>query len=211
MRLGAAQAVLWLVLLAGCGRSTAVKPLGGGYDEVLVTFEGMGEPAMTQHKLQYTDARRHSAILWPWVFSGIFLSNGIAVFVGENPEYDLRVFAVKPPEIATDITAQVIGSLAQNAGRDVSQALMAAGLVGGKQTGNGDLEFYCEFSNWAGTNVLNWPGTHILVRWDQISTMMRKVRETGVERTDRKFGVTYLSAEFKLVAGKPAGNLRGGR
>jgi hypothetical protein len=28
-----------------------VKPLGGGYEEVLVTYRGMGEPEMTQHKL----------------------------------------------------------------------------------------------------------------------------------------------------------------
>jgi hypothetical protein len=119
--------------------------LGGGYDEVLVTYRGMGEVAMTQHKLRYTDSHGHRAIVWEWVFSEIFIRDGVAVFIGEDPAYAMRVFAVKPPELPLDITTQIVGGWAQASGKNVSQVTAAASAWEAKQAGDGKMEFHFAF------------------------------------------------------------------
>jgi hypothetical protein len=193
LTLAAGIACLWL--LTGCG-GTRVRPLSDGYEEVLVTYRGMGEPEMTQHKLAYKDSRGHRVIVWPWVFSEVFIHDAVAVFLGENPDHDLRLFAAKPPELPLDITSQVIGIWAQESGKDVSKATTTAALIGGKRIDDGNLEFYVEFSGGV------WPGTNVPVKWNQIPNIMRHVKANGTEAKDRKFG-SYLNEEAKPELGTP--------
>jgi len=179
--------ITFLWFLAGCG-GTVVKPLSDGYEEVAVTYRGMGEPEMTQHKLAHRDTQGRQVIIWPWVFSDIFIHDGVAVFLGEDLGHDVRLFAVKPPEVPLDITSQVVGGWAQESGWNVPATTAAAAPIGGKQTGEGDLEFYFEFSGGV------QPGTNLVVKWSQVPDMMGHVRAHGVEGKDRKFG-RYLTEE----------------
>ena len=178
-----------LCFLAGCSKTTRVKPLSGGYEEVLVTYRGMGEPEMTQDKLAHRDARGRRAIVWPWVFSEVFIHGDIAVFLGENPAHDILLFAVKPPEVPLDITSQVVGGWAQVSGKDVPAITAAAAPIGGKRAGDGDLEFYFEFDG--GIH----PGTNLMVKWSQVPDMMIAVRAHGVEGKDRTFGKYLTEAQ----------------
>jgi hypothetical protein len=189
VQLGSAAGIMFLWFLAGCG-GTRVKPLSDGYEEVAVTYRGMGEPEMTQHKLAHRDTQGRQVVIWPWVFSDVFIHDGVAVFLGENPDHAVRLFAVKPPELPLDITSQVVGGWVQESGKDVPKAQAAATPIGGKQTGDGNLEFYFEFSGGI------WPGTNLPVKWNQIPNMMRHVKTYGVEGKDRKFG-RYLTEEAK--------------
>ena len=180
--------IMILLLLAGCGRMQ-VKPLSGGYEEVLVTYRRMGEPEMTQQKLAHKDAHGTRAIVWPWVFSEVFIRGEVAVFLGENPAHDIRLFAVKPPEVPLDITSQVVRGWAQVSGKDVPALMAAATPIGGKQAGDGDLSFYFEFDGSI------QPGTNLLVKWSQIPDMMAAVRAHGVEGKDRSFGNYFTEAQ----------------
>jgi hypothetical protein len=183
LALAAGSTILWL--LAGCGGSQ-VKPLTGGYEEILVTHRGMGEPGMTQHKLAHIDTRGSRSIVWPWVFSDVFIHGDVAIFLGENPGHEIRLFAVQPPEVPLDITSQVVGDWAQVSGKDAPTLTAAAAPIGGKQAANGDLEFYFEFSG--GIH----PGTNLIVKWSRVPDMMAAVRAHGVEGKDRSFG-RYLT------------------
>jgi hypothetical protein len=184
------------LFLTGCGE-TRTKPLAEGFEEIDVTYQGW-EPAMTQRQLAHTDSIGRKAIIWPWVFSGIFISNNLVVFMGENPEYDHRLIAVSPPELPMDITPQVIGSWAREAGMDVSNVIATANLMDCKQAANNDLELYVGFGD-----MNKYTNINILVKWGQIPDMMSQVREKGIERKDRKFGVIYLTTEFTKPAGSP--------
>lgn len=175
------------LFLAGCGGETSIKPLDEGYSEVDVTYRGMGEPQMTQHQLAYTDSQGRRTIIWPWVFSDIIISNHVAVFMGENPEHDQRLIAVNPPGLPLDITPQAIVSWASIAGLDVTNAVTKADLMDCKRSVDGDPELYVGLGDMnQSTNV------NILVKWDQIPGLMREVATKGIERKDKKFGVTYL-------------------
>jgi len=187
--------ITFLWFLAGCG-GTVVKPLSDGYEEVAVTYRGMGEPEMTQHKLAHRHGEGRQVIIWPWVFSDIFIHDGVAVFLGEDPDHAVRLFAVKPPELPLDITSQVVGSWAHESGKDFSQASAAAAPIGGKQTADGNLEFYFEFNGGI------WPGTNLPVKWNQITNMTRRVKLYGVEGKDLKFG-RYLTEETRPELGSP--------
>jgi len=186
LTLAAGTTILWL--LAGCGR-TQVKPLSGGYEELLVTYRGMGEPEMTQHKLAHRDARGSRATVWPWVFSEVFIRGDIAVFIGENPAHDMRLFAVRPPEVPLDITSQVVGGWAHVSGKDVPATTAAAAPIGGKQAGDGALEFYFEFNGGI------QPGTNLTVKWSQVPDMMAAVKLHGVEGKDQSFGKYLTEAQ----------------
>jgi hypothetical protein len=116
--------------------------------------------------------------------------------LGENPDHEFRLFAVKGPELPLDITSELIGNWARESGKDVSKARTTASLIGGKRTDEGNLEFYVEFSEGVG------PGTNVPVNWNQISNMMHDVKSHGTEGKDRKFG-RYLTEEPEREPGSP--------
>jgi hypothetical protein len=92
-----------------------------------------------------------------------------------------------------DITDEIIGHWAQESGRDVVKALNNPSPIGPKEQDN-KLSVYFEFSA--------WPGVDIRLRWDQVSDIMREVKEKGVVRKDRVWGTSYIEKEFKPEVNK---------
>jgi len=102
-----------------------------------------------------------------------------------------QLFAVRAPELPLDITDEIIGRWAQTSGKDVVKAIAMAGIVYFQEKNN-KMDFHFVF--WTSEK---WPDTVITLDWNQISDVMREVKEKGIERKDLRWGTRYIEKEFK--------------
>ena len=188
--------VVLIALVTGCGQSSARKILTNGYEEVTVSHSSfLGEPRRIRTRLEYRD-RDKVVVIWPVVRSDVFIKDAVTVFVGDRSQkwsdFDRRwetgthLFAVSKENIPVDITAELLSRWARESGKDVTQAVSAAGLIGGKRVSDEQLSFYFEFEGGL------WPGVHILANWNQIVEAMRDVKTKGVQHKDPTFGIEYI-------------------
>jgi hypothetical protein len=179
----------------------ALNPWGGGYEEVTYTQPSIFmEQDAHRFAFQYRNREGHLVAIWPSVPSGPDVTNGIAVFVAEaareprdpdEPRATMRrLFAVRAPELPLDITDEVIWQWSKTNKINFAEALKIASVVILNKK-EGRLEI--RFAFW---NNNDWPRL-VSLDWNQISEIMREVKEKGVVRKDRVWGTSYIEKEFK--------------
>ncbi|MGA2240987.1 MAG: hypothetical protein ABSH11_02975 [Verrucomicrobiota bacterium] len=185
------------VSLTGCGTIPSYEDLGNRYVEATYTSTGLWEPSGHRFALCYKHSDFWHSTIWPDTL-GIIATNGIAIFsafVADDPPppdwpraTHSRLFAVKAPELPLDITDEVLWRWSKQSGEDFAKILRTASIANWEQK-NGAVEF------------LFATGTHkdIIMRldWNQISDVMREVKEKGVVRKDRVQGTRYIEIVFK--------------
>jgi hypothetical protein len=166
----------------GCSRSKSeFRPLADGFG--YVTVKG-GIDRAPGEELHYRGPDGRDVLIYDKVSSRVIVANNMAIFSGERlvgPEpgepkgyLESRLFAVRVPGPAIDITAQVrkIGEKAE--GRELQ-------LQGSKN--DGFVSFAQEGAKMVATfvgNDMQDPGLHVSPTWDQISNILSSaVTETG--------------------------------
>jgi hypothetical protein len=179
------------VSLTGCV-SHSVKPLANNYEEVTCTRTSW-EPPAQRFELRYKK-KWGAIVVWPDTY-GIHIKNDVAVFKGYKTSDRLsptsarttepRLFAVKAPELPLDITIEVLWQWSIESKGDFWKTVKTASIVDIEEKDN-TLIFH--FAGGGPDSNLNW---------DQISDIMREVKEKGVEHKDRVWGTSYIEKEFK--------------
>jgi hypothetical protein len=99
-----------------------------------------------------------------------------------------RLFAVQPPGRPLDITDEVLWCWSKATGKDFGKAVQLLTLATPVEMNN-QLGVHLEF--WMGGN--GWPDHSTLqLDWNQVSEIMRTVREKGTVRKDLRWGTPYL-------------------
>lgn len=178
--------------LTGCV-SSSVSQLGDAYEEVVYTTKSIiFEPDAHRSALQYRTATGKRIMIWPSV-GGTFIRGEIAVFVAykEGVNTGEPIFAVKPPAPPLEITSEILLRWSRESGRDDAKARQMASIAYIVESVSG-LEIHFVF--WGKEN---WPDTIFRLDWNQISDIMREVKEKGVVRKDRVWHTTYIEKEFE--------------
>ena len=197
MKANTKSIILSLVLCAsafGCV-SRDVEPLMGGFEEVTYTHTSW-EPSQHRISLQYRSNGKR-VMIWPSLF-GVrsVIKDDIAVFVGDEgyrqpPHYVRatrpRLFAVRASGPPLDITEEVLWRWSQKSGEEFTNLVMTASIAYPQEKGN-SIELY--FAR--GINK----SFSVQCDWDQISDIMREVKEKGVVRKDQVWGAAYIEKEF---------------
>jgi hypothetical protein len=186
--------------LAGCVSPHPVAPLGNGYEEVgHPTRASINQPETTRISLQYRRPDGRTIPIWPSLYGvGEVVKGDVAIFVGDRAYVQSdpndsrgtkpRLFAVKPPALPLDITDEVIWRWSKASGKDFAKALDRFSMVTPAEK-NGQLELQLEF--W--TEEKDWPDkTAFQLDWNQVSDIMREVKEKGAVRKDLRWGTPYI-------------------
>jgi hypothetical protein len=173
--------------------------LGSGYEEKGHPNKSATEPADARVSFQYRAPDGKITLIWPSLYGvGEVINGDVAIFVGDKayvePDADNprgvkpRLFAVRSPALPLDITDEVLWQWSKKSGKDFSKALDRFSMMtpAGK---NGQLELQLEF--W--TEEKDWPDTTTFqLDWNQVSDIMREVKEKGVMRKDPRWGTPYI-------------------
>ena len=189
--------------LTSCMTPNPVAPLGGGYEEKGHPNRSTTAPADTRVSFQYRAPDGKIILIWPSLYGvGEVINGDVAIFVGDkayvqsNPDnprgVNPRLFAVRSPALPLDITDEVLWRWSKAAGKDFTKALDRFSLVTPAEK-NGQLELQLEF--W--TEEKDWPDkTTVQLDWNQMSDIMREVKEKGVMRKDPRWDTPYIGKEF---------------
>jgi hypothetical protein len=183
-------------LLEGCSSKSATA-LGGGYEEIKIVHKSvLMEPSLIQQQLTHRDASGKRTLVWPWLRSDVFITNGSAVFLGDRSTtwsandkrwgQAPRLYVVKSPEPPVEITNEVLRRWARSTGKPEQEVVKSAGLIGGEMLPNGSFDFYFEF------NGGRWPGTDIVLDWAQIIEIGKLVRKDGELHKDPELHSDYI-------------------
>jgi len=190
--------------LAGCMTPNPVAPLGSGYEEKGHPNRSSPAPADTRVSFQYRAPDGKITPIWPSLYGvGEVIKGDVAIFVGDKayvqPDADNprgtkpRLFAVRSPALPLDITDEVLWRWSKTTGKDFAKAVQRFSLATPAEK-NGQLELQLEF--W--TEEKDWPDTSTLqLDWNQVSDIMREVKEKGVVRKDLRWGTSYIEKEFQ--------------
>jgi hypothetical protein len=185
--------------LSGCA-SRDVEPLANGYQEVTYTHSSMSEPQSHQITLQYRNSSGGQVMIWPSATGGKIVKEGVIIFEadkawkqpnpGERWPMKQRLFAVRAPEPPLDITDEVLWRSSKRSSADFEKLL-----------GTATIAYFGETNNmvWFHFGVMappDYPDLNICLDWNQISDVMREVKEKGVERKDLRWGTSYIEKEF---------------
>lgn len=184
-------------VLEGCSSKSATA-LGGGYEEIKIVHKSvLMEPSLIQQQLAHRDTSGKRTLVWPWLRSDVFITNGLAVFVGDRSTswstmdrrwgQSPRLFVVKAPELPVEITSEVLRRWARSSGKPEQEIVKAAGLIGGKTLPEGRFDFYFEFDGG------RWPGCHIVLDWAQIIEIEQLVRKDGELHKDPELHSSYIA------------------
>ena len=195
-----AVAVLCLGL-AGCSSPRAVAPLGNGYEEVAhPTRDSLSQPGTTRVSFQYRAPNGRTTLIWPSLYGvNEVIKGNLAIFVGDKAYVSTdpdtprgtkpRLFAVRSPALPLDITDEVLWQWSKKSGKDVTRTLDRFSMVTPEEK-NGRLELHLEF--W--TEEKDWPDASTLqLDWNQVSDLMREVKEKGTEHKDLRWGTPYVA------------------
>jgi hypothetical protein len=188
------------VSLTGCGTIPSYEDKGGRYVEATYTSPGLWEPSGHRMALCYKYSDFWHSTIWPDTF-GIYVTNDVAVFIARKTAYrpdpewreatDERLFAVRAPEMPMDITDEVLWRWSQESGDNFAKILKTAS-ISTMETNASGMVFH--FALWSPPD---WPSLNVQMDWNQISDVMREVKEKGVVRKDRVQGTSYIEKEFK--------------
>jgi len=189
------------VVLAGCvSHHPVVVPLANGYEEVAhPTRASMSQHETTRISFLYRAPNGKVTLIWPSLYGvGEVIKGDVAIFVGDkayvSPDPDdprgtkPRLFAVRSPALPLDITDEVLWRWSKASGKDFAKAVQLFSLVT-PEVMNGQLGLQLEF--W--TEEKDWPDkSTVLLGWDQVSDIMREVKEKGVVHKDLRWGTPYI-------------------
>jgi hypothetical protein len=184
--------------LAGCASTGTVAPLSGGYEEVAHPQHSMDGTTNVRISFQHRTPDDKITRIWPSLYGVDEVIKGdTAIFVGDvgymssNPDdprgLKPRLFAVRSPALPLDITDEVLWRWSKASGKDFATARQIFSLVTPAEKG-GRLELQLEF--W--TQASDWPDkTAIELGWDEVSDIMRAVKENGTTIKDIHWGTSY--------------------
>lgn len=192
-------AAVGCVGLTGC-MSSSVEQLGNGYYEVTYIRSSFSEPEAHRITLQYSLGQsQRRTMVWPDTM-GIHAKNGIAVFqahkASETPDpnnrraTESRLFAVRAPDPPLDITDEVLWRWSKKSGEDFAKIVKTASISYVIKKGDG-VEAHFDFFN-----PPDWQSLDVPMDWNQVSEVMREVKEKGIMRKDRVWHYSYIQNEF---------------
>src|SRR5208283_2425888 len=98
-----------------------------------------------------------------------------------------------PPGLPLDITDEVLGRWSKATGKDFVKAVQLFSMATPAEK-NGRLELQLEF--W--TQEKDWPDKiTVQLDWNQVSDIMREVKEKGIIHKDLRWGTSYIEKEFQ--------------
>jgi hypothetical protein len=181
--------------LMSCSTHHPVAPMGSGYEEE----NHPGRSGDTRVAFQYRAPDGKITPIWPALYGvGEVIKGDVAIFVGEKAYVSSdpddprgtkpRLFAVRSPALPLDITGEVLWRWSKSYGKDFSKALDQFSMVTPAEK-NSQLELQLEF--W--TQEKDWPDkTTVQLGWDQVSAIMREVKEKGALHKDPRWGTPYI-------------------
>jgi hypothetical protein len=185
--------------LAGCSTPLIVQPLSNGYMEVTHPQRSMISSTDLRVSFEYREPDAKTILIWPSLYgAGEVIHGNVAIFVGDqayvssNPDDPRgtrpRLFAVQAPGPPLDITDEVLGYWSKASGKDFAKAEQQFNQAIPTGTNN-QLDLQLEF--WMGGN--GWPDNATLqLDWNQVSDIMRAVKENGTRRKDLRWGTPYI-------------------
>jgi hypothetical protein len=185
--------------LAGCMTPNPVAPLGNGYEEKGHPNRSSTAPSDARVSFQYRAPDGKITLIWPSLYGvGEVIKGNVAIFVGDkayvSPDPNdprgtkPRLFAVRSPALPLDITEEVLSQWSKKSEKDFEKALDRFSMVTPVEK-KGRLELRLEF--W--TNEKDWPDTSTLqLDWNQVSDIMREVKEKGTLRKDPRWDTPYI-------------------
>jgi len=168
--------------LAGCSTPPIVQPLSNGYVEVTHPQRSMISSDDLRVSFEYQKPDGKSVLIWPSLYgAGEIIHGDVAIFVGDqayvssNPDDPRgtrpRLFAVQAPGLPLDITDEVLWYWSKASGKDFAKAEQQFNQAIPTETNN-RLELQLD--------------------WNQVSDIMRAVREKGTVRKDLRWGTPYI-------------------
>ena len=182
--------------VTGCSSISSVAPLGNGYSIVNYKLNSFPEESAFESSLQYGKPEGRRVMVWPSLFGGnAIIRNEAAVFIGELRSGDLRLFAVRAPELPLDITGEAFRHWSAASGKNFAGALRVTDNWYVRE--NQDrLVFHFQFE----------PGTDLpdvmALDWSEVRSYMDEVKRKGALRIDRVRYKTYLEKEFNAKVQK---------
>ncbi len=186
--------------VAGCVSQHPVVPLGNGYEEVAhPTRASMSQPETMRISFRHRAPDGKTTLIWPSLYGvNEVIKGDVAIFVGDkayvSPDPDdprgtkPRLFAVRSPSLPLDITDEVLWRWSKASGKDFAKALQLFSMVTPEEK-NAQLELQLEFF----TEERGWPDkTIVQMDWNQVSDIMREVKEKGAVHKDLRWGTPYV-------------------
>jgi hypothetical protein len=176
-----------------------VQHLSSGYGEVAHSRKSADSPADLRVSFEYREPDGKTILIWPSLYEGGEVIKGdVAIFVGDKayvlPDPDdprgtkPRLFAVQAPGLPLDITDEVLWYWSKASGKDFAKAVQLFNMATPMEKG-GQLELQLQF--WMGGN--GWPENATLqLDWNQVSDIMRTVKEKGTVHKDLRWGTPYI-------------------
>ena len=184
--------VLFCGLIGCSGLSSATdQPLQNGYS-IVVYYDNspLLEQKTARSELQYQGQTGEKRVVWPFI-EDVVINDDTAVFLGmlhgEAGFNGKHLFAYQPSGSLVDITSQILGIVANDKGADFLKASPTAGVSTLKKEGK-LVKIGITSTDWS---------MEIKLNWNQISDIMRKVKEKGIVRKDRVWGTSYIEKESK--------------
>ena len=191
--------VLLCIGLAGCSTHPPAQHLSSGYGEVAHPLKSADSPADTRISFEYREPDGKTILIWPSLYGvGEVIHGNVAIFVGDKAYVSSdpddrrgtkpRLFAVQTPGLPLDITEEVLWYWSKASGKDFGKAVQLFNMATPVEKNN-QLDLQLEF--WMGGN--GWPENSTLqLDWNQVSDIMRQVREKGTVRKDLRWGTPYI-------------------
>jgi len=187
--------------LTGCKTQTAL--VGNGYEKVTHPTSPLSfEPETPRISFQFREASGKTILIWPDIYGGdCVVQDGLAVFLGNKAYIDSdgkairpRLFAVKAPELPTDITDDVLWRWSKATGKDFMEAENRFNLAAVTQQ-NHRLELHLEFlPGGMLTDGGDWPDAGELpLDWKQVAAILRAEKSLGAVQKDLRWHTPYIN------------------
>jgi hypothetical protein len=185
--------------LAGCSSPPVVQHLSSGYGEVAHPRRSKDSPADLRVSFEYREPDGKTILIWPSLYGvGEVIKGEVAIFVGDKAYVSSdpddprgtkpRLFAVQAPGLPLDITDEVLWYWSKASGKDFAKAVQLFSMATPVEKNN-QFELQLEF--WVDEN--DWPDNATLVLdWNQVSDIMRTVKEKGTLHKDLRWGTPYI-------------------
>lgn len=175
-----------------------VEPLGNGYARLAhPTRASRDQPETMRVSLEYKKLDGKPILVWPSLYGVDEVVKGdLVIFVGDrayvHPLTDEpkgtqpRLFADRAPGLPLDITDELLWRWSKTSGKDFTQAAQLLSLASPSEN-NGQLQVHLIFAS------DDWPDTLVQLDWNQVSDIIREVREKGTVYRDLRWHTPYIA------------------